>query len=69
MIFAQTYQNFYRDLSILSSSVHFLSPQRETERVDAVIILLLAKTALEFLTGITKLGHKVLNNQMVQDVF
>lgn len=69
LIFTQIYQDFYRDLSILSSSVHFLSPQREAEKVGAVIILSLAKTALEFHTGITKLGHKLLNNQMVQDLF
>ena len=63
----RTYQDFCRHLSILSSSEYFLSPQRKTEGAGAVT-LLVARTALEFLIGITKLGRKLLNNQMMQDV-
>ena len=63
----RTYQDFCRHLSILSSSEYFLSPQRKTEGAGAVT-LLVARTALEFLIGITKLGCKLLNNQMMQDV-
>lgn len=42
--------------NILSSSEYFLSSHRETEGVGAVIIPLLAKTALEFLYGNNKAG-------------
>ena len=59
-VFAKPYQSPYRHLSIVSSSEYFLSSQRETEAIAAALILLLAKTSLEFHIA----GQQTFKNQM-----